>query len=568
VAYLRQLTAERVRQLRNDRGWSAQRLADECKRRGAAKLTRTAISKAENNNRNFTAGEIDTLAEVLGVSRDYLLTGKDDPPQPVQAGPAGLGPAPLGEPPPAFRDRRNPLDQFWRGVSKVGGPHFWLVVAPPRLGKTWFLAQVVDLIPQNAPWSTRLVDLHEHPPDVRGDTGALLALLFGLEPAEAAKPDALLTIAKEVSRSGKSHLCLLDSADLLDQKTAAALRAQLSRIYSLVQKAGNADVRLAFIAAVRRDNEWRSVSPAPRFSLLPLSAFEADVVEGALRDLAREMSRTYSDGEFRQNAVLVHRLTEGLPPLLEPALRWIQAEEWLDLERLADPEHLNAIAGPYVDEVLLAPDSLAPPGGHQAVPQLFAVQTAVAKLVPYRLFTRAYLDHHLVSDPAFQKVLADAEWTLDDLWAAVSRTALLRRPLDEPWQEFDPAIRRLLFRYWNESDDQRAAAHAEARRFVERWTAKQSGKELVRGLIECLWHEAALLRLRYTGPTADARTADALRKSAAGLSQALSSSDAYSEAELRAYAADRINDDEELQQSVGNIDGLIDGLIEIVGAQL
>jgi transcriptional regulator with XRE-family HTH domain len=571
VADLGHLAAERVRRLRNDRGWSAQQLADECERRGTDSLTRTAISKVETNRRKLSGEEVATLAEVLGVSPNFLLRGTDAEPEPAAADLGGLGPAPPGEPSPAFRDRRNPLDQFWRGVTSAGGPHFWLVVAPPRLGKTWFLAQVNDLAPRNAsaPWSTRLVDLHEYPPDVRDDAGALLALLFDLETPEAVKPaDIQRHIAQQVSRSGKSHLSLLDSAELLDQKTAAALRSHLSEVYHLVPKAGNADVRLAFIAASRRDNEWRSASPAPRFSLLTLPAFEADVMEGALRDLARQMNRTYSDGEFRQNAVLVHRLTEGLPPLLEPALRWIRDEEWLDLERLEEPEQFRAIAGPYVNEVLLAPDSLAPPGGGRpGEPQLLALRLAVDKLVPYRLVTRAHLNRQLESD-AFTKVLGDANWTVDDLWAAVSRIALLRRPLDEPWQEFDPAIRRLLFRYRYESNEQRAAAHAEARQFVAGWMAKQSGKEQVIGLVECLWHEAALLRLRHHAASADKQIKDALRKSAGELAQALRSSGTYSEAELRAYAAERISNDEELQQSVGNIDGLIDSLIEIVGAQL
>jgi transcriptional regulator with XRE-family HTH domain len=590
VADLGQIVGERVRRLRDDRGWSAQRLAQECARRGVDSLKRTAISKVENNRRKLSSEEVLTLAKVLGVTADYLLEGKvaPEPADPAQADPAltdraltaltGADLAPPGEPPSGFRDRRNPLDRFWRGVASAGGPHFWLAVAPPRLGKTQFLAQVNKLTPRNAPasWSTRLVDLHEHPPDVRDDSGALLALLFGLESPVIIKPETLRGIAQQVSRSGKSHLGLLDSAELLDQKTAASLRSHLSHIYHLVQKAGNADVRVAFIAASRRDDEWRNVSPAPRFSLLTLPAFDADVMEEALRDLARQMSRNYSDGEFRQYAVLIHRLTEGMPPLLEPTLRWIQAEEWLDLERLEESEHFRAIAGPYASEVLLAADSLSSPGGNRTGPPLLAMQMAVEKLVPYRLFTRSHLRHHLEADPAFRKVLADAKWTLDDLWAAVSKIALLKRPLDEPWQEFDPAIRRLLFRYCYESSEQRAAAHAEAQRFVKAWMAEQSGKEQVIGLVECLWHEAALLRLEHTGPAGDPRIVSALRRSAGEFSGALHSAwtgakhspAAYSEAELRAYAADRISSDEEFQQTIGNIDGLTDSLIEIVGAQL
>ena len=62
------------------------------------------------------------------------------------------------------------------------------------------------------------------------------------------------------------------------------------------------------------------------------------------------------------------------------------------------------------------------------------------------MFTMSHLRHHLEADAAFGSMLRDLGWSADDLWAAVSNAALLTRPLDEPWQEIHPAIRRLLFR--------------------------------------------------------------------------------------------------------------------------
>lgn len=69
---------ERVKQLRAERGWSAQRLADECTRLGHASLTRGAIAKIESGVRkSVTAEEIDVLGRALGVKLDALVRGVD-----------------------------------------------------------------------------------------------------------------------------------------------------------------------------------------------------------------------------------------------------------------------------------------------------------------------------------------------------------------------------------------------------------------------------------------------------------------------------------------------------------
>lgn len=60
--------AGRIRELREDRGWAAQRLADQCAELGQHSLTRGAIAKIEAGIRqSVTFGEAVTLAEVFGV---------------------------------------------------------------------------------------------------------------------------------------------------------------------------------------------------------------------------------------------------------------------------------------------------------------------------------------------------------------------------------------------------------------------------------------------------------------------------------------------------------------------
>ena len=162
-------------------------------------------------------------------------------------------------------------------------------------------------------------------------------------------------------------------------------------------------------------------------------------------------------------------------------------------------------------------------------------------------------------DPNFRAALDAAGWAMADLWEAINDSALLRRPLNEPWREIHPAVRRLLYRYFYKSGEQRAAAHNEARTFVKIWADQQTGAEQVVGLVECLWHEAIVLGLR--------RSADIeqrLTESARGLFGALRESSAYTPSELHAFAVERMKNDEELQEAISIVDGLFDRLMESV----
>ena len=460
-----------------------------------------------------------------------------------------------------FRNRHDELERVLRGLANAAGPHFWLVIAPPQLGKTWFLDRLSAelLSTESSAWATRLIDLREQPAEVRSDVGALLARLFGLPSPIIIEPRALLSIAQEISRSGKAYLCLLDSAELLNDETIRTLRTCLRQIYRLVQRAGNVDVRLGFIVASRQESEWRGVFPDPRLSALPLTEFKLNVVQETLHDLALHMVRSFNPAEFQQNAALVHYLSEGLPALLVRCLQWIRAEEWLEMERLESQELFEELAHPYIREGLLSQESLAPWNGAQTGEPRHALDEAFRVLAPYRLFTKSHLRHHLESEPAFEAILTNLDWSMEDLWRAISGTALLLRPLNEPWQEIHAAIRRLLHRYYYRSDERRAEAHSEARKFVEVWAERQSGKEQVVGMVECLWHEATVLRLREP-----AEMEHRLSESARALSCALKESAAYTLDELRDYASERMSNDEELQEALSNVDGLLGRLVDIV----
>lgn len=81
--------AARIRELREDRRWAAQWLADQCVERGCGSLTRSTVAKIEAGVRQaVTFGEAVTLAEVLGVDLAELA-----PPAPRRRRPAEQAPS-------------------------------------------------------------------------------------------------------------------------------------------------------------------------------------------------------------------------------------------------------------------------------------------------------------------------------------------------------------------------------------------------------------------------------------------------------------------------------------------
>lgn len=470
--------------------------------------------------------------------------------------------------PPEFRNRREELDKVVNGLTDSGGPHFWLVIAPPQLGKSRFLGQVLgELQAKNAPsvdWEQRAVDLRQHP-GARNNAGQLLAEMFGLSAPVSDDPDALRAAAREIRRKKNvSWLCTLDSAELLEAQAAEHFRSCLSKLYEHVP-AGRPNVRVGLIVASRSMDAWRGVS-LPRICNLSLTGFTAEIVGQALREFAKECDRTEVSGTLTRYAASVYKLSEGLPGLLARCLHWMRDEDWLDMERLDSQELFEELARPYIMADLLSPHSLfdrngspssPPPGG--AGQRRLALEHAFRVLAPYRFFTMSHLTHCLGSDPAFAELVRQANWSPQDLLQAISDTALLEQPVNEPWKELHASVRRLLYRFYFRSDEQRVAAHRDAMEFVQIWSARQSGREVVIGLIEALWHEAAMLSVSQP-----AELENSLTDSARKLADELAHSSSFTAAELREYAVGRMHNDDELRQATSSVPGLFDRLVALV----
>jgi TIR domain len=464
-----------------------------------------------------------------------------------------------------YLGRDEDLERMLRGFSNPAGPCFCLVISPPGLGKSWFLEQLAAKAAESASggWVTRILDLRQDEADSQRDAMIVVRRFFGIEePQSSGSEDDVRRVAQKIIRTGRSWLCLLDSAELLSVNAVAQLRQHLSRIFRLIQDAHSTDARLAFVVASRRDDGWMGITPYPSLSILPLAGFGPSAVQDALEGLARRTARVHSSAELRKDAEFVQCVTEGVPGLVQQSLRWIQAEEWLEIERLDSPQLFDEIIAPYIRDCWLTQDSLLL--GEEGQPQksakqLDALRAALRILVPYRFFTLYHVHHCRDIDRSFRDALEEANWSSEDLWHAIADMALLRRPLDEPWYEIHPAVRRLLYRYFY-APDERAEAHRRARDLTYEWATRLTGKEQVMGLVEAIWHEAVRLRL-----SSFATMGVDLISFARTLSGDVRSS-TYTKAALRGYAAQLMVDDDELHREVAGVRDLFEALVGVVEA--
>lgn len=460
--------------------------------------------------------------------------------------------------PPSFRNRDRELGEML-GALTTPGKHFWLVTAAPQLGKSWFLDRISLAIQEHEPgrWRVRLVDVREKPPLVRTSVEALLGLLLGSGDPETTDEKNLVRLAINLGKAGKFHLCLLDSAELLDSGTARALRTCLSKVHQYVTNAGNLNVRLSLLVATRSGESWTGISK-PRLEKYPLTGFTPEDITGVMEKMAARTGHKLDAATLQSYAAVVHGQCEGLPALLYRYLTWIHEERFTELHRLRDDMWFFALTHPYIEEKLLSPGSLFGPG---SVPdeQRDGVEMALRMLVPYRLITQSHLSHHADQSAALRSAMEVLGWSVEKLWDAVRKTDLFDRPQSDAWEVVNPPLRRLLSRYWYPTENSRASAHLIAADYVRSWGRRQHNSDQSVALVECLWHHSQFLKDSHTQ-----RPGEKLIKLTREMSLELTESENWSHDEIRQYAANRMAKDEELEKAVDEIDVPMDRLISSV----
>jgi hypothetical protein len=459
--------------------------------------------------------------------------------------------------PPNFRNRERELEEIRASLSNPDAEHFWLVIAPPQLGKTWLLERISGVYePLAASWVVRFVDVGDLAPAVVGDPDAIVAMMFGYQPDPSSDLTLAQQIAASISRTRKRHLCLLDSAEQLGDGTVRMLRQHLGEITRLLGQAPYRDVGVAVIAASRREDGWKGISAA-RFEFRRLTQFRLEVIQQALQDMAGR--RRDSTAELRDLAQRVHKLSEGLPAVLARCLAWIQEREWQGLDRMEDRETFDRIALPYIDEDLFSDDSFRGCGDLPTAPEQAVIRQAFLVTSPYRFLTVSHLSHHF-KDGGLHEAINSLGWSVEDLWAAVSGTDLLHRPLPEPWLVVSPPIRRLLCRHAYPDDVSRSEAHRKACDFMQSYMIGQSGSDQCRVFVECLWHKAqALILGRSTEVSSE------MLAFARGLRAFLNPNPAFDMAALHDHLMRRLDSDDEFETALAPVPGLFALLLEAVG---
>jgi len=470
-----------------------------------------------------------------------------------------------------FRNRNDELDAVVNSLTRSGGRDLWVIVSPPRMGKSWLLNKVHrSLMEKDSRWSARLVDVSAHPRELCTNAGRLLGTLLDVDVADPTDgeplPDGTLRrVAAIVSGRSRRQLYLLDSADLLDPACAIELRSAVTEVYRLVKAGGNRATRIGLVIGTRRPDEWRGLGRDPRhglrFQVYPLTEFDVDVVHEALTELDWDHGADRR-WDWAQN---LHRLSEGLPALLVRSLTWALERGFFDLAECSSDTVFDELARPYISGDLLAPESLLPWRRQYEKQAMRVLERALQILATYRLFTLSHLRHHLKSDASFRSALTDARWSQTDLWDALGRTSLCDQPVKELWQEIEPSIRRLLYRYYNQTEADRVSAHVAARDFYIGWTpVRTAGREQQVVLVECLWHEAS--RMLIEQPDDVERL---LTRVAADLAREFADSPIFEPGELRDFVVGRLGDDEEFQMLLHPYDGLfgkvVDGVARTIG---
>jgi TIR domain len=501
------------------------------------------------------------------VARERVLTdlaskfGPPGPPPPRNGSPGpgnGQQPPGNGRPrrlSPEFRNRTRELEEISGALKDADGDHFWIVIAPPQLGKSWFLDKLASEFENRNVWVVKLVDARYLPAETLDDADAILRMMFGLAP-DAPGARMRENIATAIARNNRVHLCLLDSAELLAGRTVRRLRQHLGDIDQRVARAAQGHPgypRLMFVAASRRDDEWKGVSPKPRLRIRRLTEFKLDVI----REVLDEMQLPLNDAERQGVAGRVHRLSEGLPALLVACLETVRELGW-DVDMTGDQATFELIARPYIEQGLLSASSLRSRGSILADDQQAALKQAFLVTSLYRFLTVTHLSDHTERGD-LPDTTNELRWTAERLWLALSDTDLLYRPEREPWYEIYASIRRLLFRHAYPSAADRIAAHRGACAFMQSFTRHLTGTDQCRAHAECLWHEAQALVL------ADApNLEDALVGFARQMDANLTPTPAFDKATLRDMVARNITNDEEFADSLAHVPDLLDRLTEVV----
>lgn len=451
---------------------------------------------------------------------------------------------------PTFENRREELDDLIANLTNVAGKHFWLFLSTPQMGKSWLLERLpIELSEKDPNWQIVRVDLREQPADVRSNLSKLISIYFKQKSRKPNNKNQITEFARELASRNICLLLILDSAELLSDDTAKALREYLSEIHKLLEESGK-PARLAFIAASRRQIPgWRSVIPTPVIGSRTLSHFTVGVIETFLRKMAKMDGCDKDNRWFKHTSQQLSRASEGLPGLLVKYMEWIRNNGYIIRPGINSHTLFSSLARPYIENHLLSAHSLLPssPDSDLIEPRRALLEKTLLNLSIYRCFTERNFHQFMDDHNGLKDDLDRAEYNRDQLWYDLKRTYLME-PILDIWIRFYPAVRRLLLRYQHPNREKQFEAHQKALGFYNESQASLSGTDKAIILIEHLWHYVEYQRL--SDPRPDPSN---LRTFAENLFRDGIQSNHHTDRDLAVLIEERLLSDMELQVSLAEI---------------
>ncbi|GAA2975039.1 toll/interleukin-1 receptor domain-containing protein [Actinokineospora diospyrosa] len=472
-----------------------------------------------------------------------------------------------------FRNRHDELNRVLDAMKTSGEHDFWIVTAPPKLGKTWFLTKVCAKLAENySDKLTTTVDLREQPLDLRHDADRLLRLLFNAEADPQGSADDLVgDLVRIILKRGRHHIAVLDSAELLDRSTVESFRILASRVFDEVNsKPSKPDTRMTLVVASRRAGEWSGMNcqgePVLDFRVVNLSEFGDRVVRDMLNEISTDSQVEFQRDHVTQWTAALQQLSVGLPALLVRSVEWARIDQFYDSDACSDYRVFDTVVRPYVEGELLSMHTLVEPG--DKIAERYGVLLKALELISaYRMVTTSHLKHHLDHDAEFGAALTEAAWAVEDLWDAIGKTALVTG-VSDLWHSLFPPFRALLCKHFHRDDERRRVVHSSARELYEGLAANGiNGSDRVRVFLELIWHEAMLLQCTDAGGLA-AKLPDTAAALAKRVIQPDTFGPAFGPAEFRASVRRQLREDREFAALTKPHNGLFDAVLTSVAQNI
>lgn len=398
-----------------------------------------------------------------------------------------------------FQNRETELFQLRTNLENPDGKHFFQVVAPPQMGKTWLLHRLhKELILTNEmKWLVQYIDF-QICIDERSDIQKLLkSLNFQIDHIkDINKVDEMcLEVAYQIGSSNRYWLLLLDNANLMSNQVSQKLRLFLGELQKRLFPIGG---RIALVAAGRSEViSFKGQIPKPSFAPLELTTFSHDIVTKTVSNAARTKRETGGFLDYLEIAKRLVGMTEGLPELITRYLDWMRGRGFaFSPEDLDTDSRYNEIVVNYIEEVLLSPKVLIPNNTNSDIQNELnkAWANFLLFMSSFRIVTRSHI-RFVITENVAQKLLIFPQTSPDLLDAFGKVSLVIPSKHQSMWHMIAPSVRKLLFHYSYRTYEEKIFVHKKNEELYDKWKSPVYGINVLYIFLEKFWHHLEQIRI-------------------------------------------------------------------------